>query len=264
MLLPSFCRGPKFELIASATLTLADASDLPHTHDLNLIPSYATGNNMNNNQINNKLPLFGHFCCRLAVQPDCIKSNYCAGKLQLLSANGNQLHDVYARLQAFEMPYWDNLEAFESNDEPKHSIEVTRDTKVKRRGDLEFVLCNMEEGAIKKYIFRTNEPMETSNWELSLKRAVREHLLWKHITLSSPMQLTTPGSERNYFSRSGRHGSLYDQVPILRTIAFDFSYSFVLFSFSRNDFQLFCLFFLLLYLLSIPQTQEIQIRKVRD
>lgn len=215
---------------------------------------------MNNNQINNKLPLFGHFCCRLAVQPDCIKSNYCAGKLQLLSANGNQLHDVYARLQAFKMPYWDNLEAFESNDEPKHSIEVTRDTKVKRRGDLEFVLCNMEEGAIKKYIFRTNEPMETSNWELALKRSVREHLLWKHITLSSPMQLTTPGSERNYFSRSGRHGSLYDQVPILRmNLAFSLTVSFF---FCSNQI-IFNSFFLLL-LLSILQTQEIQIRKARD
>lgn len=225
-------RGPKFELIATATLTLADASDLPHTHDLNLIPNYATGNNNmnNNNQLNNKLPLFGHFCCRLAVQPDFIKANYCAGKLQLLSpppppqppttgssgGGHQQLHEVYARLQAFRMPYWDSLEAFEMNEEPKHSIEVTRDTKVKRRGDYEFVLCNMEEGAIKKYIFRTADPMETSNWELALKRAVREHLLWKHITLSSPMQLTTPGTERNYFSRSGRHGSLYDQVPILR------------------------------------------------
>lgn len=207
--------GPKFELIATATLTLADASDLPHTHDLNLIPNYSTANNMNNNnQLNTKLPLFGHFCCRLAVQPDIIKTNYCAGKLQLLSTNGSELYDVYARLQAFKMPYWDSLEAFENNDEPRHCIEVTRDTKVKRRGDMEFVLCNMEEGAIKKYIFRTNEPMETSNWELSLKRSVKEHLLWKHVTLSTPMQLTTPGSDRNYFSRSGRHGSLYDQVPI--------------------------------------------------
>lgn len=208
--------GPKFEHIATATLTLADASDLPHTHDLNLTTNY-TANNMNNNtQLNNKLPLFGHFCCRLAVQPDFIKSNYCAGALQLLSPNDNQLYNVYARLQAFKMPYWESLEAFENNEEPKHSIDVTRDTKVKRRGDMEVVVCNMEEGVYKKYVFRTGDPMETSNWELSLKRSVREHLLWKHITLSTPMQLTTPGTERNYFSRSGRHGSLYDQVPILR------------------------------------------------
>lgn len=172
----------------------------------------------NNNQLNNKLPLFGHFCCRLAVQPDFVKNNYCAGSLQLSCPNDNQVHDVYARLQAFRVTYWDSLEAFENNAEPKHSIDVNRDSKVKRRGDMEFIVCNMEEGIIKKYVFRTNEPMETSNWELSLKRAVKEHLLWKHVTLSTPMQLTTPGTERNYFSRSGRHGSLYDQVPIMRKL----------------------------------------------
>ncbi|XP_031630250.1 probable polyketide synthase 15 [Contarinia nasturtii] len=208
--------GPKFELIATATLTLSEASDLPHTHDLTLTTNYPA-NNMNNNQFNNKLPLFGHFCCRLAVQPDFIKNSYCAGNLELLSSNDNQLYGVYARLQAFKLAYWENLEAFENNLEPKHAIEITRDTKAKRRGDLEIVICNMEEGNIKKYTFRTAEPMEASNWEIGLKRAIREHLQWKHVMLSTPMQLTTPGTERNYFSRSGRHGSLYDQVPILHS-----------------------------------------------
>lgn len=171
---------------------------------------------MNNNQFNSKLPLFGHFCCRLAVQPDFMKTNYCAGNLQLLSPNDNQLYDIYARLQSFKLSYWDNLEAFESNVEPKHTIEITRDSKAKCRSDLEFVVCNMEEGVIKKYLFRAAEPMDASNWEIALKRAIKEHLLWKHVTLSMPMQLSTPGTERNYFSRSGRHGSLYDQVPIMR------------------------------------------------
>lgn len=210
-----FYRGPKFELIASASLTLAEASDLPHTHDLTLTTT-CTANNMNNNQFNSKLPLFGHFCCRLAVQPDFIKTNYCSGNLQLLSSEDNQLHDIYARLQSFKLSYWDNLEAFENHTEPNNSLPITRDTKTKRRGDLEFVICNMEEGIIKKYLFRAVEAKEASNWEIAIKRAIREHLQWKHVTLTTPMQLSTPGIERSYFSRSGRHGSLYDQVPILR------------------------------------------------
>lgn len=170
-LLFQFHRGPKFELIATATLTLAEASDLPHTHDLTLTTT-CSANNMNNNQFNSKLPLFGHFCCRLAVQPDFMKTNYCAGNLQLLSPNDTQLYDIYARLQSFKLSYWDNLEAFENKTEPKHSIEITRDSKAKRRGDLEFVVCNMEEGIIKKYLFRAAESMEASNWEISLKRAI--------------------------------------------------------------------------------------------
>lgn len=193
---------------------------MPHTHDLTLIANYSS-NNMNNNQSNNKLPLFGHFCCRLAVQPDFMKTNYCAGKLQLsISPDDNQLIEVYARLQAFKMTYWNNQNEFDKNLQPKRCIEITRDTKVKRRGDVEFIVWNMEEGVIKKYLFRTNEINETTNWETSLKRAIKEHLLWKHVTVSAPMQLTTPGTERNYFLRSGRHGSLYDQVPILRKCHF--------------------------------------------
>lgn len=209
----SIYRGPKFELIATSTLTLAEASDLPHTHDLTLT---TTSSSMNNNQFNTKLPLFGHFCCRLAVQPDFMKTNYCTGNLKILSPNDNQFNDIYARLQAFKLTYWDNLEAFENNAEPKHSIEITRDSKAKRRGDLEVVVCNMEEGVIKKYVFKASESIEASNWEIALKRAIREHLLWQHVTVGTPMQLSTPGTERNYFSRSGRHGSLYDQVPIMR------------------------------------------------
>lgn len=204
--------GPKFELIAKASLTLAEASDLPHTHDLSLLTTRTS--NMNNNQFNNKLPLFGHFCCRLAVQPDFMTRCYCAGELELFSPNDNQ--SVYARLQSFKITYWENLEAFEKNFDPKYSVEVTRDSKIKHRGDFEFEICNMEEGIIKKYLFRTTEPSEASNWETNLKRVVKEHFQWKHVTLSSPMQLDTSCTEKNYFSRSGRHGSLYDQVPILR------------------------------------------------
>lgn len=217
-----FCRGPKFELIASATLTLAEASDLPHTHDLQLTTNTSnySSNNVNNNHLNNKLPLFGHFCCRLAIQPDFLKSNYYAGNLQLIVPSTGQLFDGYARLHAFKLSIWDKLETFESGNDATHIVDITRDTKIKRKPDTELLVCNMEEGTMIKYVFRTNEAIEAANLEQAIKRAIREHLQWKHVTLGTPMQLTTPGSERNYFLRSGRHGSLYDQVPILRKYLF--------------------------------------------
>lgn len=173
-------------------------------------------NNINNNQMNNRLPLFGHFCCRLAVQPDFIKHHYSAGELDLLPPDTSNIFSGYARLQAFKLTCWDSLQAYENQEEPKYSIDITRDTKLRRRGDSEFLVCNMEEGVIKKYAFRTKQPIDAVNWEAAIKRSIREHLAWKHVTLSHPMQLTTPGSDRVYFSRSGRHGSLYDQVPISR------------------------------------------------
>lgn len=56
-------RGPHFELMASARLNLEDANDSIHTHDLVTV---------NHENKSHQLPLFGHFCCRLAVQPNCI------------------------------------------------------------------------------------------------------------------------------------------------------------------------------------------------
>lgn len=204
-------------MIASATLTLAEASDLPHTHDLLLTTNTSnySSNNVNNNQLNNKLPLFGHFCCRLAVQPDSLKSNYYAGDLQLIVPSTGHLFDGYARLQAFKISIWDNTHSFENGNDAVHTIDITRDTKLKRKTEIELLVCNMEEGAMIKYVFRTKDPIEMVNLESAVKRTMREHLQWKHVTLSTPMQLTTPGTERNYFLRSGRHGSLYDQVPII-------------------------------------------------
>lgn len=216
----SFCSGPRFELIASATLTLSEASDLPHTHDLQLISShtnYASNNNNNNQTNNNKLPLFGHFCCRLAVQPDFLSTSYLASDIQLLHPHDDQLFSGYARLQAFQISCWDSLEAFEAKSVPAYAIDVTRDTKIKRRSEAEFIICNMIEGINRKFVFHAKDSMEASNWELAIKRAIKEHILWKHVTLNTPMEIPVPGSDRCYLSRSSRHGSLYDQVPISST-----------------------------------------------
>lgn len=200
-------------------MTLVEASDLPHTHDLRLISNNGYNNN-NNIQLNNKLPLFGHFCCRLAVQPDCIETNYCSGDLCLLSKGSVRSLEGYGRLQAFKIDLWDNMHGSENNIQPRRSVEVTRDTKLKHKGELEFVVCNMEEGTIEEYVFRTKSLTETTKWHTAIKRTIKEHLQWDHVTLSTPMQLSIPGNGKNYFLRSSRQGSLYDQVPILGIFIF--------------------------------------------
>lgn len=200
-------------MIATAHLTLAEASDLPHTHDLCLTPNNAITNNANN--LNNKLPLFGHFCCRLAVQPDFIESSYSNGDLTLLAKGQIRSVEGYGRLQAFKLELWDNMHACENHIQPRRSIDITRDSKLKHKGELDFVVCNMEEGTIEEYVFRTKSLTETTKWYAAIKRAIKEHSQWEHVTLGQPMQLSIPGNGKSYFLRSSRQGSLYDQVPIL-------------------------------------------------
>ncbi|CAD7088397.1 unnamed protein product [Hermetia illucens] len=202
--------GPKFELIATAQLTLNEASSEAHTHDLVLASNNATLN------VNNKLPLFGHFCCRLAVCPDSYEQASQAGQLSLLPKGPTRQVDGYARLQAFRIEIWDDEKAFQANCQSRRCVNITRDTKLKLKGETDIVLTNMEEGVVEEYIFRASSN-EVQKWYSSLKKAIKEHIQWGHIMLSEPMQLAVPGNARNYSVRSSRQGSLYDQVPILES-----------------------------------------------
>lgn len=168
----------------------------------------------NASNLNNKLPLFGHFCCRLAVQPDFMETNYYSGELCLLTNGQTRSVDGFGRLRAFKIELWDSSQACDNHIQPRRSIEVTRDTKLKHKGELDFAVCNMEEGTIEEYIFRTKSLTETSKWYSAIKRAIKEHTIWDHVAVTPVMHLAAPGNVKNYFLRSSRQGSLYDQVPI--------------------------------------------------
>lgn len=192
---------------------------MPHTHDLRLIPT-------NNTQsINMRLPLFGHFCCRLAVRPDFLNAPYIINKLQFIYKNDS--FNGFARLQAFKIDMFESSELANNIDaNPNHSIEITRDTKLKIINDTEFYVQNMEEGIINDYIFKTESIDDTNQWKLLIKRAINEHMKWNHVAITSPMRLSVPGNTTNkYFNnRSPRQGSLYDQVPVLGKLFFVFVY----------------------------------------
>lgn len=156
--------------------------------------------------------MFGHFCCRLAIQPDFMSTSYYSGDLRLLPKGNISPLDGYGRLQAFKLQLWESSEASENSAEPSRSIEINRDTKLKLKHDSTFVVCNMEEGAMIEYYFRTQSPNELTKWQVAIKRAINEHMQWDHITLSTPMKLSVPGNMNKFFGRSSRQGTLYDQL----------------------------------------------------
>lgn len=59
---------------------------------------------------NNQLPLFGHFCCRLAAQPQCISSPVYSGRVRPRDESSSS----WARLQAFELSVWSTEEEAKS------------------------------------------------------------------------------------------------------------------------------------------------------
>lgn len=227
------CRGPKFALIATASLSLAEASDLPHTHDLRLIPQQpqqaimTTSGTCNNNGQSNgganqgssttTLPLFGHFCCRLAVQPDSFEVATITDELAGLEAKALNvsLDQCYARLQAFRLDVWDSEKAFNNQLEVKRTIAVNRDTKLKHRGDMDLTVVNMEDGNLVEYVLKTGSVTQQTQFFAAIKKVINEHKLWGHTVQHGAMELAAPPESKGYFLRTNRQRSLYDQVPIL-------------------------------------------------
>lgn len=190
---------------------MADVSDLPHTHDLTISPTYTSQNG-------NKLPLFGHFCCRLALLPESMESQLHNGNLQIYT-KGQSILDVFARLHKFKLEMWQN-EQKSKNDETTafKVIEITRDTKIKFKNDLELVISVMEEGHICEYILKMDSAKQTTQWMAMIKICIKDHMQWGHVALSEPMKLAIPGNNKQYIFRPPRQTSLYDQVPILGKI----------------------------------------------
>lgn len=74
----------------------------------------------------NQLPLFGHFCCRLAAQPQCILSPVYSGSVQLR----NELSSLWASLRAFELSIWSSEEQAKSHP-PEKTFKVDRVNYIK-------------------------------------------------------------------------------------------------------------------------------------
>lgn len=199
-------RGPTFDLIATANLTLSEASDLPHTHDLNLSPNNGSNATM-------KPPLFGHFCCRLAVQPDAVEQPQYSGHLRITSKDNNtHAIESFVRLQAFKLETWEDKSSCENNMHPEQVIEINRDTKLKIKNEKIILVQNMREGNHEEHSFHFETPEEAIKWNGIFKKAIKEHIQWGHIAIN-PMTLSIPGNTKLY-NRQPRQGSLYDQVPV--------------------------------------------------
>lgn len=74
-----------------------------------------------------QLPLFGHFCCRLAAQPDCVSQESCSGDVILLDSDAaRQWVSMWGQLQAFRLDLWVKREHWEQGQDPIRSIVVDR------------------------------------------------------------------------------------------------------------------------------------------
>ncbi|XP_024941970.1 rhotekin isoform X2 [Cephus cinctus] len=204
-----YVTGPHFELMASAKLTLDDSDENIHTHDLVI-------NNLENKH--HALPLFGHFCCRLAAQPECVNKEVYAGSLNL---DGRE---CWARLQGFSLQSWESRKLAEEEQNPLDTIPVNRETTVQssKSSAKELRIVNTVDGAEKTSILRLECSEEAQKWLRHLVMHAQDHLRWKHAA-ESIQDVPCVESARNSFISNKRQGSLYDETPLIESVQSDYT-----------------------------------------
>ncbi|XP_046981351.1 rhotekin-like isoform X1 [Schistocerca americana] len=201
--------GPTFELMATARLTLDEVHDSIHTHDMKV-------ENLENRS--HQLPLFGHFCCRLAAQPDCVSRESYSGEFSIREKG--QWMPVWGQLQAFRLDMWSHRTDWEQNQEPLRSITVDRETIIQpsKTASKEITVSNLCDGKDELMIIRTKNTDDQQNWIRHLVQHTKDHRRWRHAA-EKLMEIPSPGSTRHSFARQLRQGSLYDETPLIESVS---------------------------------------------
>ncbi|XP_067131505.1 rhotekin-2-like isoform X2 [Centruroides vittatus] len=201
--------GPKFDLVAHATLRLSDSSDDIHTHDLIL---------ENAENPHHQLPLFGHFCCRLAVQPDCATEECASGHLGLVQRVGNVggCRRMWCTLRNFRLSFWAKCEDSQHSP-PVLSIPVDKETVcLPEKSSIRphcFKIVNRSEGKMVEHVLSADTDLQCAEWTARLSQHARDHELWAHAA-EAPMEIPSPAPVRTPFCLRSRQGSLYDETPL--------------------------------------------------
>ncbi|KAL1461753.1 hypothetical protein WDU94_013625 [Cyamophila willieti] len=230
--------GPHFELMASARLTIDDSSDSVHTHDLKLESS---------ENRSHQLPLFGHYCCRLAVQPDALCRESHAGFLRVRNLTTSSASDefvqdptasdalvqesparraseatsqVWASLGGFQLKLWEDKDQYIQGVEPLRSVPIDRETRIKCVSgsckEIE-IINSVEEGREETLILRCDTGDDKSLWLRHLTQHSKDHLRWKH-TVTECMDVKLPSPSKIMFNKPARQGSLYDETPLIENV----------------------------------------------
>lgn len=124
--------GPKFDLVASANLTLEDCDDDVRSHEV-YVEEFTE---------HESLPLFGQLCCRLATLPYCCEEEVLAGSLCLAvgsSSSSSKIVDegervMWGVLFDWKLALWNEKVDKERGKAPELEIPVTRETQIKDKG----------------------------------------------------------------------------------------------------------------------------------
>ncbi|KAK4307742.1 hypothetical protein Pmani_020512 [Petrolisthes manimaculis] len=194
--------GPKFDLVATAKLTLDHVSNNTSTFDLAL-------ENLENQS--SQLPLFGHFCCRLAAQPDCSTQERISSPARVQESDEEV---SWCRVFGWQLEVWGSKEDVHLSPNHPLSLAIDRNTDTSKSGQT-VTVANTTGHDRGHFTLTFDTEEEAAAWQAALTRHVADHRLWG-VAAEEEMEILTPQPTRHNFlvPRRGRFASLYEETPL--------------------------------------------------
>ncbi|CAD5116007.1 DgyrCDS4941 [Dimorphilus gyrociliatus] len=170
--------GPKFDLLASTTLTLQDVCEKGKTLDLRLEDS-------ENNPVN-KLQLFGHLVCRVAAIPYCLTDVTLVGYLSINCNRGGGWCPYFCELRSMQLSCWEDKSDVNKM-APVLTIRINKDVQITQLPETsnstlpghcrDSLLINTVDASF-EILAASNR--ELRKWWNALQQHLVDQALWQH------------------------------------------------------------------------------------
>ncbi|XP_060589437.1 rhotekin-like isoform X3 [Ruditapes philippinarum] len=202
--------GPKFELVATGTLTLQDVDDVVRTFDLKL-EEQPDGTPYD-------LPLFGHYCCRLAALPHCLVQPVVSGYLNLYEDDDlSKWRRYWCVLKNLQLSCWSAPDDVEVT-APLVNIQVTKNTQISEADPRSverahtFQMKTLSERYLSETTLAADNKEQMNMWWDGLQQHLLDQAFWKHACEYVMDVRRAPSNRKSMIM--GRKTSIYDDTPL--------------------------------------------------
>ncbi|BFZ02307.1 hypothetical protein BsWGS_05345 [Bradybaena similaris] len=202
--------GPKFDLVAKGSLNLSDVNNSVRTFDLQL--------ETNTDGQVHELPLFGHYCCRLAALPHCLTQPAMTGFLNLQEDDDlSKWKRYWCSLKNLQLACWSSPDDVEVA-QPLLIIPVTKNTQIcdadpsSSKRSHSFLIRTVNIRGIFDHTLAADTKQELNQWWDGFQQHLLDQALWKH-ACDEQMDLKIPKRQKG--ALFVRKSSLYDETPLI-------------------------------------------------
>jgi len=202
-------KGPKFDLLGTATLRLEDSGEFVKSHEL-----YQEEEN-NHPRLP---PLFGQFCARLAVKPYCREEPVLVGALGVRAGEGFRWQeDCWVRLMDWKLSLWSGVDQYEAARSPSRTVRIDQETIIKDGENKDGNVFTVENYGETKVEFLCPTKENKVMWLSHLYQHACDQKRWK-MAAQDKMEVLSPDAGPSVARSMGRTRSklvlLYNETKI--------------------------------------------------